>query len=264
MAEGEHLESSIKVSASIVTYNCLDQARETVTSVLKNSVKYPTEIFVFDNGSSDNTDVSLKKEFPEITVRQVGYNSGFGKAHNLIIGENTGKYIAIINPDISLNGDVIGELVDYLEANKDVCMITPKILNPDGSEQKLPKKVPSFKYLFLGRLSKLGGIFKKSRDEYTMANNDFKEPAEVDFCTGCFFLIRSEVFRDLGGFSPDFFMYFEDAELTLRAKKYGKVVFYPGVCVTHIWNRESAKKLKYLFIHLKSYFIFRKKRRHNL
>ena len=60
------------------------------------------------------------------------------------------------------------------------------------------------------------------------------------------------MFKSLGGFDQRFFMYLEDADLTLRAKKFGRVVINPQISVTHIWERESAKSVKYLFIHILS------------
>ena len=76
--------------------------------------------------------------------------------------------------------------------------------------------------------------------------------------------IRSDVFKALGGFDERFFMYLEDADLTLRAQKFGRTVIAPQFCVTHLWDRSSAKSIKYLFIHLSSAFKFliKQKRKH--
>ena len=68
--------------------------------------------------------------------------------------------------------------------------------------------------------------------------------------------IRGEVFEKLGGFDDRYFMYMEDVDLTLRAKKYGKTVIVPKFSVCHLWKRESAKSLKMLLIHTKSVFKF--------
>ena len=87
----------------------------------------------------------------------------------------------------------------------------------------------------------------------------FDTPTEIDFCTGCFSVIRTEVFKKLGGFDENFFMYFEDADLTLRAKEYGKTVFLPQLCAIHLWERSSAKSLKYMMIHIASMFKFFRK-----
>lgn len=253
------MDNGITVSASIVTYNCLTQVKDAIKSITEKTKKYPFKLYVFDNNSFDGTKEYIENTYKDVTVKNVGYNSGFGHAHNLSLKEDLGKYHAVINPDITVDSDVIAELVDVMEKNPEIVMATPKILFPDGSEQKLPKRNPSFKYVFLGRLASLGGIFKKIREEYTRANETFETVSDVDFCTGCFFVIRTSVFKELCGFDERFFMYFEDNDLSRRAKKKGKIVFCPESHVFHFWNRASAKSFKYFFIHLKSYFIYRHK-----
>ena len=129
-------------------------------------------------------------------------------------------------------------------------MAMPKILNSDGTEQKLPKERPSFKRLFLGRLS------SKVRNEYVWAQREITQPCEINFCTGCFFCIRTDAFKSLLGFDNRYFMYLEDADLALKAKSIGKVMMLPQFSVNHAWERESAKSLKFLLIHIVSCFKF--------
>ena len=251
---------NVNVSASIVTYNCKQKALAAVKSLTEHTKKYPFSLYVFDNGSTDNI-VEELSTLEGVSAQNTGANLGFGKAHNKALSKDLGKYHAVINPDITVDYDVIASLVDVLEANEDIVMITPKILNADGSIQHLPKRAPTFKYLFLGRLAFLKGPFLKARREYTLADENLTGLTDISFCTGCFFIMRSEVFKKLGGFDEDFFMYMEDADLTLRAKKYGRVVYDAENYVTHLWERESAKSLKYLIIHFKSCLKFFKKRR---
>lgn len=236
------------VSASIVTYNDRERVKTACDSLLENTKRYGIKLYIFDNASSDGTPESLAG-LP-LEIRRNSKNLGFGAAHNKALSEELGKYHFVVNPDIILSSDVISDMVDFFEANPDVVMACPKILNSDGSEQKLPKHRPTFKRLFLGRLS------GKIRNDYIWAERELAAPTDIDFCTGCFFCIRSEVFKALGGFDQRFFMYLEDADLTLRAKQYGRVVINPNISVTHIWERESAKSIKYLAIHIISSFKF--------
>ena len=75
--------------------------------------------------------------------------------------------------------------------------------------------------------------FNHYRDEYTRKNEVFKKPTEIDSCTGCFFLIRTELFKKLNGFDRHFFMYYEDADLSRRAKKISKAYFLSRrVCIS--------------------------------
>ena len=243
------MSSEISISACVVTYNDVDRAPNTINSIIENTKKYPLKLCVVDNASSDGTAECFKNN-TNVTVIKNDKNIGFGAAHNKILDGEIGKYHFVINPDITINSDVLSDMVDYFESNPDVVMAMPKIKNEDGTEQKLPKKRPTFKRLFFGRLS------DKIRADYVWANREITEPCEIDFCTGCFFCIRGDAFKKLLGFDERYFMYLEDADLALKAKHTGKVVMLPQFEVTHAWERESSKSIKYLLIHIISSFKF--------
>ena len=255
------MEDKRLITASIVTYNDTEKALNAINSLKENTINSELKIFVFDNSTNA---VDLKITTAADFYLKNKENLGFGGAHNLILNYEMGRYHAVVNPDITVSSDTLSHLAAILDKNPDIAMITPKILNSDGSEQKLPKKNPNLKYIFLGRLARLGKVFQKIRDDYTRANEVFEDLTDIDFCTGCFFLIRSDVFKKVGGFDKRYFMYLEDADLTRQVKKYGRTVFCPDVSVTHEWERGSAKSLKLLFIHLCSFFKYRGKWKNEL
>ena len=166
----------------------------------------------------------------------------------MVLNQEIGKYHFVINPDITISSDVISDMVDYFESNPDVVMAMPKIMNQDGTEQKLPKERPTFKRLFFGRLS------KKIRSEYVWASRDITAPTEIDFCTGCFFCIRGEVFKKLLGFDERYFMYFEDADITREVRRHKRAVYNPDTVVYHVWGRDSKTNYRLLLIHIMSMF----------
>ncbi len=255
------MENKTLVTASIVTYNDTGKAYNAVSSLKNNTKNCDLKVFIFDNASKI-IDIRLNSE-ADAFIRSEE-NLGFGAAHNKILQYEMGKYHAIVNPDITVDSDVLSALADVLDKNPDICMVTPKVMNTDGTEQKLPKRIPTMKYVFLGRLARLGGYFKKVRDEYVRADENFCEITDIDFCSGCFFMIRSEVFREIGGFDERFFMYLEDADLTIRARRFGRVVYCPNISVEHLWERGSAKNLKLFVIHLISFFKFLRKWKYEL
>lgn len=240
------------LSACIVTYNNADKIGKAVSSFEKFSSDLDCILYISDNGSSDETLSIVRSANKNAEIIENGSNIGFGKAHNAVIPLINSKYHAVINPDIEFDSDVLSRLCDYLDRHDDAVMVTPKILFPDGSEQVLPKKKPTLAALIGRRLP----VFKKQAEKYTMSDVSITGPTPIEFCTGCFFVIRTDVFKKLGGFDDRFFMYFEDADLTLRAIKFGKVLFLPDCHVIHSWERSSSKSVKYLFIHIKSMFKF--------
>lgn len=243
------------ISAAIVTYNDSKKAERICRQLLKYTVKYPLKLYVIDNASSDDT-VECISKLSGVELIKNNANVGFGAAHNQVLNYEIGRYHFVINPDIEINGDILSDMADFMDKNTDIVMSMPKIINQDGTEQNLPKEKPTFTRLFLGRLSKFGGVFKKIRDSYTWADRAIAETTDIRFCSGCFFCIKGDIFSDLMGFDQRYFMYMEDADLTLRALQRGRVVIAPEFCVTHLWERESAKSLKYLLIHTNSSFKF--------
>lgn len=242
------MENGFFLSAAIVSYNDRETVLAACRSLLGETKKYPLRLYVIDNGSSDGTAAALA-ELPQVTVVPLGENRGFGAAHNRALGLELGRYHFVVNPDILLQGDVLSQMADFMEENPGVVMAMPRIENGDGTEQKLPKETPTFRRLFFGRLAPLGGVFRKIRSEYTWGDREITGVTDVDFCSGCFFCIRAEAFRTLGGFDERFFMYLEDADLTRRAKALGRTVMVPSVSVDHLWRRESARRFKYFVIH---------------
>lgn len=237
------------ISASVVTYNNREEAENVCRSLLENTKRYPLKLYVFDNGSSDGTADALS-EIDGVTVERLNKNIGFGAAHNKVLTKEIGSVHFVINPDIIINGDVLSDMYDFLNKNRDIVLAMPQILNSDGTIQHLPKEKPTFKRLYLGRLGKIIKKFKNVRDEFIWQGREISSVTDINLCSGCFFAVDSGVFKELKGFDERYFMYLEDADLTLRAKQKGRVVIAPQFKVTHLWHRESAKNIKYLLIHI--------------
>lgn len=237
------------VTASIVTYNNSKEILKVLSSISQTILKLEN-VYVIDNNSSDNTINVVEKNFPMVKLIKSSENLGYGKGHNQAIKVVNSDYHIIINPDIILEPESISKMIEYMENNKNVVILTPKVLNVDGSEQFLPKLRPRYKYLLGGRLP--FKFAKKWRREYTMEDSNVIEPIKIDFCTGCFMFCRTSALKSVNGFDDRYFMYFEDADLTREMQKIGDTVYVPSISVTHEWKRESKKNKKLLKIHISS------------
>lgn len=243
-----------KVSASVVTYNNIDTVKKCVQSLLNNTAGVPFALSVYDNNSTDGT-LEYLNGVEKIEVISSKSNDGFGAGHNAILNKADSEYHAFINPDIIVNEDTISVLAQYLDEHPDVALVTPMLYNADGSEQLLPRLQPKVKYLLSGRLP----FLKKYSSEYRMADKKLDKPTSLQFCTGCFMMGKTEWLRKAGGFDDRYFMYMEDADLSRTMLRYGKIMLVPAARATHLWNRDSAHKIKYLFIHINSMFKYFKK-----
>lgn len=240
------------VSVSIVTYNSADDVTVVLDSLFRVSTGRDLTVYVVDNASEDNTCELVSSRYPTVNLIRSEKNVGFGAAHNAAIARTDRDYHLILNPDIAFKDDVITPLVEYLDSHDDTVLVTPMILNADGTPQAVPRVLPRRRYMFAGQLERFGGIFRRWRDEYTRRKETFDAPTEITFCTGCFMLVRTAALKAEGGFDDRFFMYMEDADLSRRLSKHGKLMLLPDRSVIHRWEKASGKSAKFLKIHLRS------------
>lgn len=237
-----------RISACIVTYNNADIILRAVESIL--SWTPDIRIIISDNGSSDSTVSDIKEAYGEdcrLMILENGKNNGYGVGNNLALEYLSSEYHAIINPDIVIRDNVLERMADFMDENPDIAVLSPRIFFPDGGEQLLPKRYPTVSALLERRLPLKN---QRSADSYIMLDRNFSEPQKLDIATGCFFFTRTKLLRQVGGFDPGYFMYFEDYDLSLRLAKYGKLLYNPDFIVYHDWNRSSSKSFRYMMIQL--------------
>ncbi len=240
------------VTGSIVTYNNISTIAKTLETLFEETQDVDFKLYVVDNGSSDGTPEYIEKNFPQVSVIRSPKNIGFGAGHNIVINSVDSSYHAIINPDIVLNENAIKKMVDYMEENSDIGLLSPRICFPDGRDQILGKRNPQLKYLVASRLrgSEPGKLLK----EYAMLDCDLTKPIRIENATGCFMILRTELLKKIGGFDDGYFMYFEDADLARRVNEVSKCVYYPNAVVNHVWGRESKRNLRLMLVHIDSMF----------
>ncbi len=241
-----------RISGSIVVYNKPDDASKTVESVLKHTGEN-FDLYVIDNASPEKINEKLKGKFAANYI-DLEENVGFGKGHNKVLDRIDSKYHFIINPDILINENTISNMCRFMDSHPDVSIACPKVLHPDGTIQYIAKRKPSLMALVARRI-KLP-FLRKVEDRYLAKEMDQDTEFEVDFCTGCFFVIRTDVFREIGGFDEDYFLYFEDADITMKAKQKGMAYYTPAADVVHFWHRETASSGSRFMTQLKSMFIY--------
>lgn len=238
------------LSACIVLYNSGTKAARTVQCFQDSDIAL--DLYVVDNAPGDAAMQRLVWQCPGLQYFGQTKNLGYGKGNNVVLPYLTSQYHVICNPDVTFDPSLLRKMVQYMELNKDCAVLTPRVFNTDGSEQFLPKRAPTLRYLLSGRLEKLPGPFKDWRSEYTLRGADIDVPTSVYFATGCFIMIRTGFFRQMGGFDPRYFMYHEDSDLSKRVQQYGNIVYHPQFVITHDWQRSSSKHFKNAVQHVVS------------
>jgi len=225
----------IALSVVVVSFNTGGILGNCLTSVVKTLEGVPFELIVVDNASTDGSAEMVEREFPEVRLIKNSTNVGFAAANNQAIKNAHGTYLLILNSDALVREGCVEVLARFLDDHPLAAAAGPKILNIDGTLQNKGFCFPSIagSLLFLSGAEKL--IAAKTLNRlFPGFYWDENEVAEVDFLHGCCMLIRKDAIEATGGFSEDYFMYFEEQDWCWRARRKGYGVWYvPSAEVFH-------------------------------
>jgi len=231
------------LSFIILNYRNKNLVKYCIKGIEGLSLDFKYEIIVVDNKSNDGCEEMIKKNFLQVKFIAAKNNRGYATGNNLGIKNSQGKYIVIINPDVAVFPATIEKLFKYLEANPEVGIVGPKLLNPDQTLQYscgiFPDwRLPIYRRSLLGKTNR----GKKWLKKYLMISWDHNEIKEVDWLFGAFLFIRKSCLDKVGLFDERFFLYLEDTDLCRRFWRNGyKVVYNPEVSVIHYHQRNSAE-----------------------
>lgn len=240
------------VSVIIVSWN----TRELLLDCLRHlpAALGPTrrgaEVIVVDNASTDGTPDAVRAAFPDIEMRVLDQNTGFGTATNAGIRAASGATICLLNPDTVPRPGSLGALADYLGRHDTVGAVGPRLLNSDGTEQSVGYKFPSLIQVFLD-LFPFGGRFARTalNGRYPRAPRD--RPFQVDFLLGACLVARREVFETTGLFDPGYFMYAEEVDWARRARAWGwDMHCLPSAEVVHYGGQSTVQQPARMFLEL--------------
>jgi len=197
------------------------------------------KLVIIDNASRDESVAILRREFPGQLLIANHANVGFGRANNQAVPYLDGPYTLLLNSDAFLSQDTLGKTIDYMNAHPRCGILGVKLIGRDGVLQPSARYFPTPWSLFLSRTG-LSRFFKRLRLMDDM-NWDHASVRLCDWVPGCFYLIRKEVIDQIGLFDPRYFLYYEEMDHCLAAKRAGwEVVFYPHTSVVHVGG-ESAR-----------------------
>jgi GT2 family glycosyltransferase len=230
------------LSIILVNYKSSGYLASCLASIKGSFNKNNYEIIVVDNSPMDGSCRLLQDKFPNILLIENIDNMGFARAVNQGSIRAKGKYLLVTNPDIIFSPGSIGKMLILMETHRDVGVLLPKLINPDGSLQFSCRTFYDFATI-LFRRTPLGKIFPDHRiiRQHLMMDWNHDELREVDWGLGACMMVRREALKGQKLFDERFFLYFEDVDLCYRMKEEGwKVVYYPGAVITHHHVRHSA------------------------
>ena len=238
----------VKVSLIILNWNGCKMTQEELENVaLLDTSGLDATCIVVDNGSTDD---SLEKlsvyNLPNMKYKFIETNENLGYAG----GNNVGMkyaykegfdYMILLNNDVILPKDILIKLVNVAEKDKEIGLLVPKMYFAEGYEFHKER----YKKEDLGKVIWYAGGFIDWRNVYSthrgvdeVDHGQYNKEEEIEAANGACLLIRKEVVKDVGYLRDKYFMYWEDADFCLRAKKSGwKIIYTPE---TVLWHKVSA------------------------
>ena len=192
------------------------------------------EIFVVDNASphSDNVD-RVKELFPEITLLKTDKNLGFAGGNNIAVRQASGKYMLFINNDTEVEPDFLEPMVELLENNPTIGMVSPKIYY-----FHTPKTFQFAGFTTINPITIRNfaiGFGEKDNGQYDTV-------CETGSIFGAAMLVPRKVVEEVGMMTEVFFLYYEEHDWAERIKKAGYKIFFDGRSIVH--HKESISTVK--------------------
>ena len=227
----------MKTAVVILNWNTEGFLREFLPGLLRSCAKVPgAEVVVADNASTDGSLKVMEEEFPQVRTlrfeRNLGFTGGYNQAFTqLSYGPDAPEYFLLINSDIEVPEEWLGPLVEWMDNHPDCGACAPKLHSWQDRD--------SFEYAGAagGYIDTYGYPFCRGRimGRVEKDNGQYDSPADVFWATGACLMVRSSVYRKLGGLDERFFAHMEEIDMCWRMQLTGwKVTVVPSSTVYHV------------------------------
>lgn len=248
------------VDIVLVNWNSGEQLREALASISAHNEDLVGKVVVVDNDSTDGSSENLYLDSEiSLTCLRNDANLGFGAACNQGARLCEGEYILFLNPDTKLFKGSLSVPLSFMEnpENSGVGISGIQLVDSDGLISRTCARFPAV-HLFFAQALGLNKIPRFRSCSQNMGEWDHARDRMVDQVIGAFFLIRRSLFQHLEGFDERFFVYFEEVDLSYRAKQIGWTSFYlTGAQAFHAGGGTSRQvKAKRLFYSLRSRLLY--------
>jgi GT2 family glycosyltransferase len=232
---------------SIVSYNTRADLLACIRSIEGNPPSRKFRITVVDNGSSDGSVDEVREQFPDVSVVESGENLGYGRANNLALMDTKADFVAVLNSDLIVHPGSLDKCCEYLAQHPECGIVGGGLLEPGGKPQMNWGAGELNVWSVICEQFFLSTLFPKSPrfNGYFLTNWDHQDTRALPQVCGALMVMPSKVYKDLGGFSPNYWMYCEDTDICARTRRLGlSCVYLHNATATHHHGISSQGALR--------------------
>ena len=206
----------------ILNYNGKSYLEKFLPSVVQHSTGH--QIVVADNGSTDDSVAFILQHFPSVKVLSLAKNYGYSQGYNEALAQLDAKYFILLNSDVEVTPHWVDRVIDVMDKDPAIAAAQPKILDyQNRGKFEYAGAAGGFIDIF-GYPFCRGRIFHHLEDDQGQYNDN----RDIFWATGACLFVRAHIFKELGGFDPDFFAHMEEIDLCWRIHNLGYKVVYCG------------------------------------
>jgi len=246
----------VAVTVSYNTRDLLGECLDTLFAGLERS-GVSAQVWVVDNGSTDGSADMVRQRFPDVHLIAQDENLGFAAANNLALrrvaleGKAAPRHILFLNPDTRVVGDALGALVRFLDGTPQAGVAGARLVYDDGRFQHSAFAFPGLVQIFLDFFPLHRLLDTRLNGRYPRSLYEAGVPFAVDHPLGAAFLVRREVWAQVGGFDERFFMYCEEIDLCRRIKGAGWGIYcVPRAEIVHLAGQSTRQFRAPMFVAL--------------
>ena len=230
----------IELTTILVSYNTKELLDECLADLRRAQEQIGGgKIIIVDNASRDASAEYIEQTAPDVTLIRSATNVGFGRANNMALDKVDTPFLLLLNTDAFVPPDALRVTMDYMKANPDVGIVGVRLVGRDGILQPSCRYFPTPWNTFLSRSGLSRWLPGRLVDDMHWPHDQARD---CDWVPGCYYLVRTEVVKQVGLFDPRYFLYYEEVDNCRAVKRAGwRVVFFPHTQVVHIGG-ESARK----------------------
>jgi GT2 family glycosyltransferase len=227
----------------IVNYKAYDALAACLDELAKDPDGARAAVVVVDHQTDEKQLAKAIQRHPRAVAIPRRENRGFAAGINEAAARANSELLLLLNPDTRVTPRAIEHLASYLASNPDVVAVGPKVVSPDGSLQATGRQFPGALTGLFGRTTLLTRLWPGNPiSRQNLVSAEAAAPVDVDWVAGTCVMIRTQAFREVGGFDERFFLYWEDADLCQRLRAQGgRVVFVPSAVVEHAAAQSSDR-----------------------